>query len=103
GYIKKGLADYSRTIEGSLYKIQGCPVNEEPLHLLESESERRKLWDKHKIKVEGKLCPVCKFRFEKEWAGNLSNVKIERFYIDEEVRDGIGTFAPSEKNDMAEL
>lgn len=102
-HIKKGLADYSRTNEGALYRIQGCPINEEPFHLYEDDEERQRIWERSKIKIEGKLCPVCKFKLEKEWSGNLSNAVIERFYIDEETRLGIGTFAPSEKNDMSEL
>jgi serine protein kinase len=102
-HIKKGLADYSRTSEGSLYAIQGCPINEEPFHLYEDEELRKKMWENHKIKIEGKLCPFCKHRLEKEWNNNLSNAQIERIYIDEETRTGIGTFAPSEKNNMSEL
>jgi serine protein kinase len=102
-YIKKGLSDYTHTADGAVYRIVGCPINEEPLHLIEQQSERDLIWENKKIKIEGKLCPVCKFRFVEEWKNNLKNAEIERFFIDEEVRTGIGTFAPSESNDMAEL
>lgn len=102
-HIKKGLAEYTHTYKGSLYKISGCPINEDPLHLIEDEEDRKSFWRKHKIKIEGKLCPVCKHTLENEWMGNVKNAKIERFFIDEETRSGIGTFAPSEKNDMSEL
>ena len=102
-YIKKGLADYSRTSEGALYRIKGCPINEEPFHLYEDEDTRKRMWESHQIKIEGKLCPFCKHKYENEWGGNLINAEIERVYIDEETRTGIGTFAPSENNNMSEL
>ena len=32
--IKKGMERYSRTDEGAVYAIAGCPMHEEPLHLV---------------------------------------------------------------------
>ena len=32
--IKKALEDYTRTDEGAVYAIAGCPMQEEPLHLI---------------------------------------------------------------------
>ena len=32
--IKRSLEDYTRTKQGSVYAIQGCPMQEEPLHLI---------------------------------------------------------------------
>ena len=101
--LKKGLADYTRTDKGAIYAIKDCPIHEEPLHLIMNDSDRETLYEKHRIKIEGKLCPVCQFRYENEWNKNIANVEIERVYISEENRTGIGTFAPSEKNDMREL
>lgn len=101
-HLKKGLTDYSLTPEGAIYAIDGCPINEEPMHLI-PEGDRAELWQKYGIKVEGKLCPVCQFRFEKDWKKNLNNVPVKRVYISEDNRTGIGTFAPAEKNDMSEL
>lgn len=102
-FLKKGLAEYSRSEKGAMYKIQGCPVNESPLHLIEDEEARAELWQKHKIKIEGKLCPLCKHKLEHDWKNNIANVKVERFFIDEDTRTGIGTFAPAKENDMSEL
>ena len=31
--LKRGLRDYSRTDEGAVYAIKGCPMHEDPLHL----------------------------------------------------------------------
>jgi len=100
--FKKGLANYSRTEKGAIFSIEDCPINEDPLHLI-PENDREELWQKNKIKIEGKLCPVCQFRFETDWKRNLNNVPVRRVFISEENRIGIGTFAPAEQNDMAEL
>lgn len=100
--FKKGLAEYARSDKGAIYAIDGCPINEEPMHLI-PESEREELWQKYKIKIEGKLCPLCQFKYETDWKRNLNHVPVKRVFINEENRIGIGTFAPAERNDMAEL
>lgn len=100
--FKKGLAKYSHTEEGAIYCIKDCPIHEDPMHLI-PENERQALWEKHKIKIEGKLCPICQFKFDTDWKRNLNQVPVERVFIHEDTRVGIGTFAPGEKNDMTEL
>src|SRR5690606_22986960 len=35
--LKRGLEKYSRTERGALYGIKGCPMHEEPLHLIRHE------------------------------------------------------------------
>ncbi|QST02939.1 protein prkA (plasmid) [Pontibacillus sp. ALD_SL1] len=102
GMIKKGLASYSRTQEGAVYAIDSCPINEDPMHLI-PEGRRGELRSRYGIRIEGKLCPWCQFRFENEWNLNLNNVPVRRIYLSEENRIGIGTFAPAERNDMDEL
>ena len=32
--LKRGLESYSRTDEGAVYAIKGCPMHEDPLHLI---------------------------------------------------------------------
>lgn len=100
--LKKELALYSRTDKGAIYSIQGCPLNEDPMHLI-PERDRADMWNRYGIHIEGKLCPYCQFRFENDWKRNLNHVPVERVYIHEDNRVGIGTFAPAEKNDMSEL
>lgn len=102
-FLKKGLSDYSKSDKGAMFKIQGCPINEDPLHLIEDESSRKEIWERYGLKIEGKLCPYCKHKLDHDWKHNISHVKVERFYVDEESRNGIGTFAPAEQNDMSEL
>lgn len=101
--LKKGLSKYSYTNEGAVYGIADCPIFENPLHVIPEEN-RQEIKEKHGIIIEGKLCPVCQKKFREEWNANLAeNVRVKKFYISEENRVGIGTFAPAEKNDMAEL
>ncbi|MCL6560840.1 MAG: protein prkA, partial [Firmicutes bacterium] len=35
--LKRGLEQYSRTEDGAVYAIKGCPMHEEPLHLIPRE------------------------------------------------------------------
>lgn len=102
--LKNGLRDYTRTEKGAMYRVKGCPLNEDPLNLIEDQSARDDIFKKYGIKITGRPCPRCKHLLESDWHKNLSvSVEVERFFIDEDQRQGIGTFAPSEKNDMSEL
>src|SRR5262249_25542496 len=48
------------------YGIEGCPMNEEPLHLLPR--HLRKEFEKMLgVNIEGDLCPVCRFRLKEEF------------------------------------
>lgn len=100
--LKKGLASYCRTQKGAIYGIKDCPIHEDPMHLI-PEGKRKDIWNQYGIKIEGHLCPICQFKLRTDWNRNLKEVPVERVYIDEEDRVGIGTFAPAEKNDMTEL
>jgi len=62
--ITKGMEDFTR--EHPLDTIQGCPINESPLNLLDKEAREKA--KEYGIKVEGKLCPHCEDNLEK--AGN---------------------------------
>ncbi|HAG07765.1 MAG: Putative serine protein kinase, PrkA [Clostridia bacterium 62_21] len=102
--LKRGLEKYSRTEEGALYGIKGCPMHEEPLHLIPREL-RPAFQNEYGVYVEGELCPVCRVRLETEYGGDIENVLVERVVLSEEKRVGIGTFSPSDpkSQDIAEL
>jgi len=102
--MKKGLEEYSKTDEGAMYAIRGCPMHEEPLHLI-SEKEREPLYQEHKLYIEGMLCPHCKHNLEHKYDGDISKFSVERVYISEQGRLGIGTFLPSDpkSQDISEL
>lgn len=102
--LKKGMERYTRTDEGAVYAIKGCPMHEEPLHLIPHEL-RAEFERETGVKVEGNLCPVCRMRLEEEYAGNVERVLVERIFFSEDNRVGIGTFSPSDpkSQDIADL
>jgi serine protein kinase len=102
--LKKGLERYSRTDEGAVYAIKGCPMHEEPLHLIPHEL-RPEIEEQLGVKIEGNLCPSCQMRLRTEYGGRIEDVMIERVLISEDSRTGIGTFSPSDpkSQDIADL
>ncbi len=102
--LKKGLEEYSRTDEGALYAIKGCPMHEEPLNLIPREL-RPEFEKEFGVRIEGNLCPHCRFRLQEEYGGRIEEVLVERVLISEDNRVGIGTFSPSDpkSQDIADL
>ncbi|BBI32248.1 PrkA family serine protein kinase [Cohnella abietis] len=102
--LKKGLEQYSRTFRGAVYAIKGCPMQEDPLHLIPEEL-RREVEKELGVRIEGDLCPSCAMRLRTEFDGNIEQVPIERVLISEKNRVGIGTFSPSDpkSQDIADL
>lgn len=102
--LKKGLEKYSRTDRGSVYGIKGCPMHEEPLHLIPKEL-REEFEKEYGVYIEGELCPSCRLMVETEYGGNIEDVEVERIFLSEENRVGIGTFTPSDpkSQDIADL
>ncbi len=102
--LKRGLEAFSRSDEGALYGIVGCPMHEEPLHLVPT-ALRRELQDELGVEIEGEPCPVCAHRLRREFAGDPSRMPVERVVLSEQARVGIGTFAPSDpkSQDISEL
>ncbi|MDQ0339758.1 putative Ser/Thr protein kinase [Caldalkalibacillus uzonensis] len=75
--LKKGLEAYTRTDRGRVYAIQGCPMHEEPLHLIPHEL-RQAFMEEYQVRIEGDLCPVCQLRLEEEYNGDIMQFKVER-------------------------
>ena len=93
--IKQGLEAYSRTEEGALYAIKGCPMQEEPLHLIPPHL-RPDLEKEFGIYVEGDLCPRCRYVLRREYEGRVSQMPVRRIAISERESVGIGTFVASD-------
>ena len=89
--LKRGLERYSRTDEGALYAIAGCPMQEEPLHLV-PEHRREELRETYGLHVEGDICPRCRDALRNEYDGDISAVKVRRFVFGESEGVGIGSF-----------
>ncbi len=102
--LKRGLERYSRTDDGAVYAIKGCPMHEEPLHLI-PESLRPEIEREYDIYIEGDLCPACRLMLEETYHGRHEEVLVERIAFSEKERIGIGTFSPSDpkSQDISEL
>lgn len=102
--LKEGLERYTKTDEGALYGIKGCPMHEEPLHLIPHDL-RPEFEKQYNVKIEGNLCPSCQLMLEQEYNGRVEDVIVERVFLSEDKRVGIGTFSPSDpkSQDIADL
>lgn len=102
--LKRGLEQFSRTPKGAVYAIEGCPMHEDPLHLI-PHALRPDFEKEFGVRIEGELCPVCQLRLKTEYEGNIESVRVERVVLSETNRVGIGTFSPSDpkSQDIADL
>ncbi|MEO7494651.1 MAG: serine protein kinase [Massilia sp.] len=102
--LKRGLEEYSHTDDGALYAIAGCPVHESPLHLV-PHTMRPSCRNTYGIDIAGEICPHCRARVEDEFGGDFMRMPVERFFVSEAGRSGIGTYAPHDPTtaDLADL
>ncbi|MBI3973790.1 MAG: protein prkA, partial [Chloroflexi bacterium] len=102
--LKRGLENYSRTDDGAVYAIKGCPMHEEPLHLI-PESLRPEIQREYGVYIEGDLCPVCLQTLRDDYGDVAENMPVQRIVFSEKNRIGIGTFSPSDpkSQDITEL
>ncbi len=102
--LKRGLEEYSYTDAGAMYGLHGCPVHESPLHLV-PHSLRPGFRDTYGVDISGEICPFCRARLEQQFHGDFLQMPIERLFISEAGRSGIGTYAPHDPTtaDLADL
>jgi serine protein kinase len=102
--LKHGLEAYSRTPAGAIYAIKGCPMHEEPLHLIPHEL-RSDVEKEFGLYIEGDLCPHCRYMLDNEYHGRIEEVPVKRITFSEKYRIGVGTFTPSDpkSQDISEL
>src|SRR5437016_12456295 len=102
--LKRGLEEYSHTDPGAMYAIHGCPVHESPLHLV-PHTLRAQFRNSYGIDIAGELCPRCVSRLAQEFSGDFMQMPVERLFISEAGRVGVGTYAPHDPTtaDIADL
>ncbi|TKD68646.1 PrkA family serine protein kinase [Pseudalkalibacillus hwajinpoensis] len=102
--LKRGLEKYSHEDAGAVYAIKGCPMHEDPLHLIPHHL-REEFHNEYGIRIEGSLSPLNVMRLEQEYGGRIEDVMVERIFFNEDKRTGIGTFSPSDpkSQDIADL
>lgn len=92
--LKKGLEKSEQ-----VYAIKGCPMREEPLHLVPNHL-REQFEELLNVKIEGDLCPVCRYRLKKEYKGEFEKFPIETVDFSIRSRKGIGVVPPVDPNNQ---
>lgn len=86
-------------ISPPIYSIQDCPMREEPLHLIPKHlrPEFEKLLG---IRIEGDLCPVCRYRLKNEYNGEFERYPVTTSEFSIRSRKGIGVVPPVDPNNQ---
>ena len=95
--LKRVLETFSRTTSGAVYTITGCPMQEEPLHLIPPRL-RPSLLDQYGLYIEGDLCPRCRYVVKSDYNGRVAEVPIRRVVFSEQEAVGIGYFMANNPN-----
>ncbi len=90
--VKRALEDAEE-----YYYLDGCPVREEPLHLL-PRSLRKDFEDILGVHIEGDLCPVCRHRLINEFNGEYEKFPVKQTGFSQRGRRGIAVVPPMDAN-----
>ncbi|HEV8344890.1 MAG TPA: serine protein kinase [Candidatus Binatia bacterium] len=81
------------------YAIDGCPMFEEPLHLIPR--HLRKEFEKMLgVHIEGEVCPVCRYRLKEEFSGKYEEFPVCTTEFSKRARVGIGVVPPVDPNNQ---
>ncbi|MCB0345662.1 MAG: hypothetical protein KDD66_11130 [Bdellovibrionales bacterium] len=105
GPVGSGKSSLIEAIKGGLetsppvYTIQGCPMFEEPLHLIPRHlrPEFEKMLG---VQIEGDLNPVNRYRLINEFGGKWEDFPIETVSFSKRARRGIGVVPPVDPNNQ---
>jgi serine protein kinase len=102
--LKRGLEEYSRTDEGALYAVKGSPLRESPLNLIPV-SLRAGFRESYGVDISGEPSPWARDYVDRKCEGDYLSVPVERIFLSEAARCGIGTYAPHDPStaDIADL
>jgi len=92
--LKEGLEEIP-----PLYVLDGCPMYEEPLHLVPRHL-RPEFSKMLNVSIEGDLCPVCRYRLKTEFAGKWEDFPVTTKSISRRNRVGIGVVPPVDPNNQ---
>lgn len=100
--LKAGLEQWSRTEEGTLYALKGSPMHENPLNAVPV-GLRKKFREEYGIKIDpdAKLSPYMQVVLDEEYDGKWLDLPVERVFISEAARLGIGTFLPGDTKNQS--
>ncbi|MDN5938109.1 MAG: hypothetical protein L0H83_05550 [Salinisphaera sp.] len=102
--LKRGLEQYSHTDEGAVYAVKDSPIHESPL-LLIPHGKRAEFRETYGVQIDGELSPYTRAVLEDQYDGDFTRMTVERVFIDESNRHGVGTYAPHDPTtaDIADL
>tara|TARA_R110000803_G_scaffold11244_3_gene33749 strand:- start:716 stop:2653 length:1938 start_codon:yes stop_codon:yes gene_type:complete len=100
GAGKSALIDsVKRALENAeeYYYLEGCPIREEPLHLL-PRSLRADFGELLGVHIEGDLCPICRHRLMNEFNGEYEKFPVKQTGFSQRGRRGIAMVPPMDAN-----
>ncbi|MBK6961733.1 MAG: serine protein kinase [Gammaproteobacteria bacterium] len=102
--LKRGIKEYSLTDEGAIYGLQGSPLHENPLNLVPY-SLRAEFRETYGVDIQGDPSPWAQSVLEHEYGGDFMRYPVERIFLAEAKRMGVGTYAPHDPTtaDIADL
>jgi len=95
------MEEIKRALEASqeIYALKGCPMQEEPLHLVPYQL-RSKFEEILNVKIEGDLCPICRYRLKNEYDGRYEDFPVIKTGFSVSARRGIGVVPPVDPNNQ---
>src|SRR2546427_2562971 len=82
-----------------VYAIEGCPMHEEPMHLIPRHL-RREFEKMLGVNIEGDLCPVCRYRLKEEYQLRYEEFPVETRNVSKRNRIGLGVVPPVDPNNQ---
>ena len=81
----------------TMHHIDGCPIHEEPLHAL-PRSLRPEFEAIYGVKIEGDLCPVCRYTLLEDFGGDYMKLPVKESTFSVRGRRGVGVVPPMDAN-----
>ena len=100
GAGKSALVEHVKSsleMSDRMYHLEGCPVREEPLHLL-PRSLRPQFEEMLGIHIEGDLCPICRHRLMEEFNGEYEKFPVTQSSFSQRGRRGVAVVPPMDAN-----
>ncbi len=90
-----------RALERSteIFALKGCPMREEPLHLVPKHL-RGEFEEMLGVRIEGDLCPICRYRLKNDYNGEYEWFPVEKTGFSIRSRKGIGVVSPVDPNNQ---
>lgn len=92
--IKQGLEHIE-----PFYAIDGCPMHEEPLHLIPRHL-RKEFSKMLGVQIEGDLCPVCRYKLKEEYQGRWEEYPVRTYEYSVRAKRGVGVVPPVDPNNQ---